>query len=241
MKETLDFFKDLKRNNNREWFAANRERYLNVKARCETFALRMIAAVGRVDPQAGRLSVEQCTYRIYRDTRFSPDKSPYKTHYGIFVNPPAGKKSLTMGYYFHIEPGKCYFAAGTICLPSRLMAMLRQSIRDNLEEYTQIVHSEEFRRMYPHYGINPLKTAPKGFDRQWPYLDLVRPREFVVSTGSMLRHYDRFFTFEKEVNDPASGSALAKLAKAEAALLPYLREAKKFNDFMNYTIDGYKP
>lgn len=237
MKEVLDFFKDLKRNNNREWFAANRERYLDVKTRCEAFARHMIAAVGRVDPRANRLTVEQCTYRIYRDIRFSPDKSPYKTHYGVFVNPPAGKKSLTMGYYFHIEPGNCCFSAGTIALPSRLMTLLRQAIRDNIEEYLDILQSEEFRRLFPHYGMNPLKTAPKGFDRRWPYIDLVTPREFVVSTDSMLRLYDRFFAVDKK----ADGSAPVGLEKAETALLPYLREAKKFNDFMNYTIDEYEP
>lgn len=235
MKEVLDFFTDLKSNNNREWFTANRSRYLNVKAQCETFARHMIAAVGRVDPRANALSVNQCVYRINRDIRFSSDKSPYKTHFGVFVNPPAGKKSLTMGYYFHIEPGNCFFAAGTVCLPSRLITELRQAIYDNIEEYIGIVRSEEFRSLYPHYGDNPLKTAPKGFDRNWPYIDLVRPRDFIASTGSMLRLFSPFFTFGKD----ADTAGMSKLAKAHDALLPYLQQAKRFNDFMNYTIGEY--
>lgn len=238
MKEILTFFKELRQNNNREWFAENRQRYLEVKSRCEAFAALMIGAVAKVDPAAAALSVAQCTYRIYRDIRFSPDKSPYKTHYGVFVNPPYGKKSLTMGYYFHLEPGNCFVAAGTVCLPSRLMTMLRHAIRDNIEEYVEIVRSEQFRRLYPFYGESPLKTAPKGFDRNWPYLDLVRPREFVVTSGSMTHVFERFFA----VADPHDRTTSPReLAKAEGILLPYLREAKKFNDFMNYTVEEYGP
>lgn len=229
MKEILDFFRDLRRNNDREWFAAHRQRYLEVKARCDLFAARMIDVVARVDDRAAAMTVPQCTYRIYRDTRFSPDKSPYKTHFGVFVNPPHGKKSLTMGYYFHLEPDNCFMAGGTVCLPSRLVTQLRQAIRDNIEEYLEIVRSEEFMRLYPHYGENPVKTAPKGFDRDWPYLELVRPRDFVIATGPMNRLFGKFLSTKADV-----------LNNAADELLPYVQEAQKFNDFMNYTIEDYE-
>ena len=78
MKETFKFLKDLKHNNNREWFNANKERYLAAKERTDEFTAALIDAVAQFDPRASRLDVRDCTYRIYRDTRFSPDKTPYK-------------------------------------------------------------------------------------------------------------------------------------------------------------------
>ena len=106
MKETLKFLRDLKRNNNREWFAANRERYEHALQYTRSLTQELIDRIAEIDPSAAMLSVGDCTYRIYRDTRFSPDKTPYKTHIGIFINPPGGKKAPSGGYYFHIEPGQ---------------------------------------------------------------------------------------------------------------------------------------
>ena len=91
MKEILNFLKELKRNNNREWFVANKETYLSVKRKADILTYALIAKISEFDPEAARLRVEDCTYRIYRDTRFSPDKTPYKTHIGIYINPPKGK------------------------------------------------------------------------------------------------------------------------------------------------------
>ncbi len=90
--EIYTFLRELAQNNNREWFAANRDRYQQVRAAADEIARGLIDRVALVDPRAAMLSVADCTYRIYRDTNFSTDKTPYKTHIGIFVNPPAGKK-----------------------------------------------------------------------------------------------------------------------------------------------------
>ena len=117
MKETMRFLRELKRNNNREWFAASRNRYEHALETRSALVARLIGAVAQVDPSAGCLTERDCTYRIYRDTRFSTDKTPYKTHMGIFINPPYGKKSPLGGYYFHFEPGKFFFAAGNVCHP----------------------------------------------------------------------------------------------------------------------------
>ena len=121
MKEVYKFLKDLSRNNNREWFLANKQRYLDVKARVDELASLLIGLVSEFDPRASRLSASDCTYRIYRDTRFSNDKTPYKTHFGIFINPPLGKKGETLGYYFHLEPEAslvCELTSSTIPMPT---------------------------------------------------------------------------------------------------------------------------
>ncbi len=222
MKKTLKFLRSLRRHNDREWFNAHKEEYLEVKAYIEEgLASELISQVALVDPSAVCLSAADCTYRIYRDTRFSSDKTPYKTHIGIFINPPGGKKSMTCGYYLHIEPGNCFFAAGTIGLPSPVVKAIRRSIYDEIDEYRSIVESDGFRRVFPNLGENPVKTAPQGIPRDWKYLDYVRPRDF-IARGPL-----------------AEESMLS--ADLPHELAPYISEAKRFNDFINYTITEFYP
>lgn len=112
MKPIISFLRSLRRHNDRVWFNDNKQRWLDVKAQVEQLTARLIAGVAEFDPDAARLQPADCLYRIYRDTRFSADKTPYKTHVGIYINPPYGKKSPRCGYYLHIEPDNCLVAAG---------------------------------------------------------------------------------------------------------------------------------
>ena len=217
MKEILDFLKELKVNNNREWFAEHKENYLKVKAKVEELAQQLIAGVAGFDPDAAMLTPPDCTYRIYRDTRFSTDKTPFKQHIGIFINPPYGKKSNRMGYYLHIEPRNCFVAVGTVCLPSKTVSAIRQSIYDNIEEYLDIINQPEFKEVYPVIGENCLKTAPKGIPRDWEYVNLVRPKDYVASHSLT-----------------AAEMCSKDMPRRVTELF---RVAKPFNDFINYTID----
>ncbi|MDE6227611.1 MAG: DUF2461 domain-containing protein, partial [Muribaculaceae bacterium] len=101
MNEILAFLWELAANNNRDWFNENKETYQEVKRMVDSITQDLINRISKFEPQASMLSVSDCTYRIYRDVRFSTDKSPYKTHIGIFINPPFGKKSLRSGFYLH--------------------------------------------------------------------------------------------------------------------------------------------
>ena len=103
MKEVIDFFRRLHDNNDRAWFDAHRAEWTHVKGRFAAFTERLIEGIAEFDPTVRGLRVQDCTYRIARDTRFSPDKSPYKTYIGAYIA-PKGKKSGFAGYYFHIEP-----------------------------------------------------------------------------------------------------------------------------------------
>ena len=103
MKEVIDFFRRLHDNNDRAWFDVHRAEWTHVKGRFAAFTERLIEGISEFDPTVRGLRVQDCTYRIARDTRFSPDKSPYKTYIGAYVA-PKGKKSGFAGYYFHIEP-----------------------------------------------------------------------------------------------------------------------------------------
>lgn len=219
MEEVLNFLRELKLNNNKEWFDRNKEKYLRVKEYIEIFTPNLIDHISEFDEQAKYLTPKGCTYRIYRDVRFSQDKSPYKTHIGIFINPPHGKKSYRMGYYLHIEPGNCMIGVGNICLPPAMITGIRMSIKDNIEEYLEILENPEFKKYYNKIGENPVKTAPKGFSKDWEYIDLVRPRDYYSS-------------HQMEDRDVISKNFLKNAVRI-------FKAGKPFMDFINFTIDEF--
>ena len=101
MDSVLQFLQDLRMHNDRAWFEANRARYTAAQAAFNRMAEQLIPAIASFDGRIRNLTVAQCTYRIYRDLRFSPDKTPYKTHFGAYIC-PGGKNSGYAGYYFHL-------------------------------------------------------------------------------------------------------------------------------------------
>ncbi|MDE5552273.1 MAG: DUF2461 domain-containing protein [Muribaculaceae bacterium] len=220
MKQVYQFLRSLTGHNDREWFNAHKDEYLKAKQTTDRFAAELLAAMSEIDPDAALLDVKDVTYRIYRDTRFSSDKTPYKTHIGIFINPPKGKKSLRFGYYFHIEPGASLICAGNMPYPTKLTNMLRQDIYDNIDEWLSIIESPEFQAYFPTVGGNPLKSAPKGFDKEWPYIDYIKPRDF----GAVMPVSDDFFCAPDIIE----------------RLKPIMVQMKRLNDFVNYTVDIYE-
>ena len=135
MKEVIDFFRRLHDNNDREWFDAHRAEWTRVKGLFGAFTERLIEGVSSFDPSVRGVRVQDCTYRIARDTRFSPDKSPYKTYIGAYIA-PKGKKSGFAGYYFHIEPCAdslvwCnMLSAGLYCPEPTVLRSVREEILD---------------------------------------------------------------------------------------------------------------
>lgn len=217
MKDTLKFLKELCANNNREWFGENKERYKVIKGRVDEFTTRLLAALCSIDPKCNTLTPSDCQYRIYRDTRFSTDKTPYKRHIGIYANPNGGKKSQLGGYYFHIEPGNSFVATGIWYPPSPVIKALRQDIFDNIEEYLEIIRNPEFTQYVDEIGEDLLKTAPKGFPKDWQYIELLRPRSFTAVSNIP----------DSVIKSP---DLLAEVIKRFAAMKPY-------NDFLNYTFE----
>ena len=136
MKEVIDFFRRLHDNNDRAWFDAHRAEWAHVKGRFAAFTEQLIAGIAEFDPTVRGLRVQDCTYRIARDTRFSPDKSPYKTYIGAYIA-PKGKKSGFAGYYFHIEPccdslvWSNLLSAGLYCPEPVVLRSVREEILDN--------------------------------------------------------------------------------------------------------------
>ncbi len=107
----LQYLRQIAVNNNREWFHEHRDLYDEARAAFESMVHDLIVRIAAFDPSVQYLTVADCTYRFYRDTRFSPDKSPYKRHFGAYIN-ARGKKSNHGGYYMHLEPEGCLVAGG---------------------------------------------------------------------------------------------------------------------------------
>src|SRR5258708_17077262 len=112
---TIKFLKDLKKNNNKPWFEKNKAAYLDAKEDIDQFTQQVIDGLGKIDADIASLTPRDCLFRIYRDVRFSKDKTPYKTNMGASFN-KGGKKVPTAAYYFHSEPGK-NMAAGALSMP----------------------------------------------------------------------------------------------------------------------------
>ena len=130
----LDFLKLLAANNNREWFHTHKSDYLKAQSDFENLLGEVIVRLSSFDETIVHVRPSDCTYRIYRDTRFSADKSPYKNYLGGYIN-ARGKKSNHCGYYIHLEPGNCMLAGGSWCMPSSMLKAVRQSVCDNIEAF----------------------------------------------------------------------------------------------------------
>lgn len=145
MQHVIDFLQRLKAHNDRAWFGDHKAEFLEVQARWHDFCGQLLTALSPTDPWVTSLSVSDCTYRIYRDTRFSHDKSPYKTHFGVFIA-PGGKKAGHAGYYFHVGtgggtgyPDAHMLAAGHYCYDRRVVQIVREDIVDGDGDFDRIV------------------------------------------------------------------------------------------------------
>ncbi|MBO4244439.1 MAG: DUF2461 domain-containing protein [Bacteroidales bacterium] len=171
----LDFLSQLKCNNNRDWFAAHKDTYLQINKETAEFADNMILNISQFDPM-GNLTAKDCTYRIYRDTRFSADKTPFKTHIGVYVC-RGGKNSELAGYYIHFEPGNCMVAGGVWCPQKENLEYIRRFIYNDPQSYLSILNHKDFKGNFQLMD-DKLKTAPKGYPKDFEHIDLIRYKSF---------------------------------------------------------------
>ena len=180
-KVILNFIKELKKNNNRDWFQANKSFYEEAKTEFELFINSLIPAIAKFDESVKLVTAGESIFRIYRDVRFSKDKSPYKTNFGAFIA-KGGRKNHGPGYYFHMEPGNCFLSGGIWMPSSDVMKKVRQEIYYNIKEFKTILEKKTFREYYT--GIDDWdrqKLAPKEFPKDFPDIELLKNRSFTVS------------------------------------------------------------
>ena len=177
MKRVLDFFKELQQNNNKQWFDAHKDQYREMLAVHNAFSEKLIAGIAGFDKSVAGLQVKDCTYRIYRDLRFSPDKTPYKQHIGVYVC-PHGKKSGYAGYYVHIEPNATNFiCAGLWCPEPRLVKSVREEIMLDGKNFDSAIRKA---KGFSLSWEDALKKTPAGFSADDEFSDYYRLKSFLV-------------------------------------------------------------
>lgn len=178
MREILDFLQDLSQNNDRTWFEANRDRYKHVKIRMDEVAEAFIAAVAEFDPTVEGVKAKDATYRIYRDTRFSKDKTPYKTWFGVYVC-PRGKKSGLSGYYMHVEPDQNHYmlCTGAYCPTPGEIKSVREEIMTEGENFEATIKAAEG---FEVDWSSALKRMPQGWSAEDAHSEYYRLRNYLL-------------------------------------------------------------
>ncbi|MBP6334940.1 MAG: DUF2461 domain-containing protein [Bacteroidia bacterium] len=203
---TLNFLKALKKNNNKEWFDQNKDKYLLAKENMEKTVDDLIQEFGRFDKSLAGLKGKDCVFRIYKDVRFAKDKTPYKTNMGASIN-AGGKKAIEPVYYIHIEPGNSFLAGGIWMPPGDELKKIRQEIDYNAKALKKVLTNPAFKKYFG--GLSQeykLKTTPKGYPKDHPEIELLRYNSFIVVRSLP----DKLITSKTFVKEVAQGAKLMK-------------------------------
>ena len=239
IKRILGFLREIMANNNRAWFQAHKAEYDAVRQEFERGVAQALGRISSFDSEVVHLTVKDCTYRFYRDTRFSPDKSPYKNHFGAYID-AKGKKALRGGYYLHLEPEHCLLAVGNYWLPTNILTSCRNKMMAETDEWLRCVENKQFLKYFGSdtassfqeptnisswdqpqgFGLEKLKTCPSGFPKDWEYVRYLR-----------LKDYCAWHAVDEDFFE--GDGWLDEMEKM-------YRAAKPMMDFMNEVIDDYE-
>jgi len=218
MKEILSFLLDLKQNNNRDWFNSHKSRYQESLEQFRQFTGELLTGIAGFDPSVGDLVPRDAIFRIYKDVRFSKDKSPYKTHFGCWMA-KGGRKSTDAGYYFHLEPGNSFLAAGVWMPPKEQLKLIRQEIVYQPEAYMKVINDPLIKKNYERGGKEDmLKKGPAGFPKDGPMLEEIKYKHYVYS-----RNYS-----DAEILDKQLADRVVREYQGLYPLVTYLNHAMSF-------------
>lgn len=210
--KVFDFLRQLAENNNREWFTENKNLYTESQENIVAFLEDLIAEMSEFDSELGKIDAKKSLFRIYRDTRFSKDKTPYKTNIGASLG--MGKGSQKGGYYLHLEPGKSFIAGGIYMPESSVLKTLRKEISLYGQEFLNILNNKEFKKYFPELDQDDqLKKVPQGFEKEDPMAEYLKLKSFIVV----------YNLSDEEISDKNASKDLAKIFKV----------MKPLNDFLN--------
>jgi uncharacterized protein (TIGR02453 family) len=216
LQPVLEFLKGLQKNNNKAWFDKHRPAYEEARNHFEAFVDELIVGLGALEDLGG-VTAKDSVMRIYRDIRFSPDKSPYKTHMAASIG-PGGRKAPGQKYYLHIEPHDASIVAGGLHDPdSAQLSKFRAAIGREARRFKSTVSHADFKRFFGAVEGEKLKTSPQGFDRNHPEIELLRLKS-VVAVHRLP---------DKEVLSPKFGE---HAIQAFTAMKPFL-------DYLNSVLD----
>jgi uncharacterized protein (TIGR02453 family) len=216
---TIKFLKDLKKNNNKPWFDANRKKYEAAKENFVEFIQTLIDKYSLKDASIKEQEAKKCIFRINRDIRFSKDKSPYKSNFGASIN-KGGKKSMFAGYYFHFEPGGSFVGGGIWQPMPPEMKKIRQEIDYCYDEFKKIVGGKKFKSVYGdlYKGDDlSLSRVPQGFEADNPAAEYLKLKSWIAM---------------REIKDTelSSKELMKKSLEAFETLMPLIR-------FVNRTME----
>ncbi|ANF49627.1 TIGR02453 family protein [Chryseobacterium glaciei] len=210
--KTFDFIKKLTKNNNREWFNENKNLYTESQQNVISFLEELINKMGEFDEELAKLDPKKALFRIYRDTRFSKDKIPYKTNFGASLG--MGKGSQKGGYYLHIEPGKSFLAGGIYMPESSVLKEVRKEISLYGDDFIKIINNKDFKKHFPELDQDDkLKKVPQGFEKEDPMGEYLKLKSFIVVYNLK----------DEEVLDENAAKNMSEIFKV----------MKPFNDFLN--------
>lgn len=210
--KTFDFLKKLTKNNNREWFNENKNLYTESQENMITFLEDLINEMGEFDQDLAKLDAKKALFRIYRDTRFSKDKIPYKTNFGASLG--MGKGSQKGGYYLHTEPGKSFLAGGIYMPESSVLKEVRKEISLYGDDFIKIINNKDFKKYFPELDqADKLKKVPQGFEKEDPMGEFLKLKSFIVVYNLK----------DEEVLDKNAVKNMTEIFKV----------MKPFNDFLN--------
>lgn len=176
---TLHFLKNLSKNNNREWFTENKDQYIAAHQNVLNMVENLIEKIGAFDEEIMKIDAKKSLYRIYRDVRFSKDKSPYKTNFGAGLG--MGKGNKISGYYLHIEPGKSFLAGGVYQPEPSVLKEIRKEISMNAKEFQEILQQDDFRNNFRGLSVEgKLQRIPNGFDKDDPMAEFLKLKNLIV-------------------------------------------------------------
>lgn len=206
---TLNFLKRLTQNNNRDWFNDNKDLYLEAQQNVILFLERLIEEIAKFEEDILKIDAKKSMFRIYRDTRFSKDKIPYKTNFGASLG--MGKGNKISGYYLHIEPGKSFLAGGVYHPESSVLKEIRKEISMNGEEFLKIIEAESFRNNFRGLSVeDKLKRVPTNFEKEDPMAEFLKLKSFNViypvadealMSASAAQDFAKIYESMKPLND----------------------------------------
>jgi len=218
-KESITFFKKLKRNNNRDWFNAHKGDYEEqIKFPMQSFIASMQPVFADFAPQFD-VHPKRSMFRIYRDTRFSKDKTPYKTHMAAhFVLRGKPKGFEGSGYYLHIAPGEVFIGGGIYLPDNDQLKKIRKYLAEHSKEFLGIINKPTFKKMFPAISGQKLSRPPKGFDPNHPMIEWLKMKQFF--TGVELK--------EETCHKKDFSKLVAKYCKELAPLVDVMNKAMGF-------------
>ena len=172
LSSSVSFFKKLKKNNNRDWFAENKPKFKELELEIKAFGEELKDRLNEFD-NVDRFKL----FRIYRDIRFSKDKTPFKTHFGLYWN--RLKPRLRGGYYLHISPNNNFLACGFWDPNPKDLYRIRKEFLHDANEFRKILKSKEIQSVWGELEGSELKTAPRNFDKNHTDIDLIRKKQFI--------------------------------------------------------------